>query len=85
MEAEGLLTRRRDPANRRVHLVELTDDGEAAFHRMRGAAQEFDRTLRAGIDADEIALLERLLDRMRANVAGPAGTPAEPTNPSTRD
>ena len=27
MEADGLLTRRRDPANRRVHLVELTATG----------------------------------------------------------
>ena len=29
MEAAGLLTRRRDPGNRRVHRVELTSDGEA--------------------------------------------------------
>ena len=31
MEADGLLTRRRDPANRRVHLVELTEAGDAAL------------------------------------------------------
>src|ERR1700726_4966703 len=31
MENAGLVTRRRDPANRRVHQVELTDAGEAAF------------------------------------------------------
>src|ERR1700742_2430769 len=30
MESDGLLTRRRDPGNRRVHLVELTESGEAA-------------------------------------------------------
>src|SRR6266536_2658823 len=29
MEADGLVTRRRDPDNRRVHQVELTADGEA--------------------------------------------------------
>src|SRR5439155_9723023 len=28
MEADGLLTRRRDPTNRRVHVVELTEAGE---------------------------------------------------------
>ncbi|HKF92438.1 MAG TPA: MarR family winged helix-turn-helix transcriptional regulator, partial [Acidimicrobiia bacterium] len=28
MEADGLVTRHRDPDNRRVHRVELTDDGE---------------------------------------------------------
>src|SRR3954465_10083691 len=31
MEADGLLTRRRDPANRRVHVVELTAAGESRF------------------------------------------------------
>src|ERR671926_2006974 len=41
MESAGLLTRRRDPQNRRVHLVELTDAGEALFHRLREAATGF--------------------------------------------
>ena len=31
MDASGLITRRRDPENRRVHLVELTPAGEEAF------------------------------------------------------
>lgn len=69
MENDGLVTRRRDPENRRVHLVELTDEGEAAFHRMREAAVRFDGRLRAGLGADEVAHLERLLDRLHANVA----------------
>lgn len=69
MEREGLLTRRRDPRNRRVHLVELTASGEAAFERMRGAAFEFDRRLRAGLLDGELAHLGELLDRLRANVA----------------
>ena len=34
MEASGLVTRRRDPANRRVHRVELTEAGEATFARL---------------------------------------------------
>ncbi len=69
MESDGLLTRRRDPANRRVHLVELTDSGEAAFARLRDAAVAFDRRLRHGIAADELAAFERVLDRLAANVA----------------
>jgi len=69
MEAAGLLTRRRDPANRRVHVVELTERGEAAFHRMRDAAGAFDRRLRAGLDGDEIECLSRLLARLHANVS----------------
>lgn len=73
MEAEGLVTRRRDPTNRRVHLVELTDEGEAAFHRMREVALDFDRRLHAGLDEEDTARLEWLLGRLRDNVAAPPG------------
>jgi len=68
MDEQGLITRRRDPANRRVHLVELTDAGEAAFERLRGAAGAFDKKLRAGFGDDEVAELEALLSRLAANV-----------------
>ena len=68
MDEQGLITRRRDPANRRVHLVELTDAGEAAFERLRGAAGAFDKKLRAGFSDDEVADLEALLSRLAANV-----------------
>jgi MarR family transcriptional regulator for hemolysin len=71
MEADGLLTRRRDPGNRRVHVVELTDAGEAAFVRLRDAALAFDRRLRRGIGAEELAGFEDVLTRLAANVAPP--------------
>ena len=69
MDELGLITRRRDPANRRVHLVELTEAGEAAFLRLRGAATAFDQRLRAGLSGDEVSQLEALLGRLAANVA----------------
>jgi MarR family transcriptional regulator for hemolysin len=69
MEADGLLTRRRDPENRRVHVVELTEAGDAAFARLREAAVAFDRRLRRGISAEELDALERVLDRLAANAA----------------
>ncbi len=68
MDTDGLITRRRDPANRRVHLLELTDAGEAAFTRLRNAAVGFDRHLRQGITDSEIEQLQRLLDRLAINV-----------------
>jgi MarR family transcriptional regulator, transcriptional regulator for hemolysin len=68
MDEEGLITRTRDPANRRVHLVELTEAGEAAFQRMRGAATAFDQRLRSGLSGDDVAQLEALLGRLAANV-----------------
>ena len=67
MEADGLLTRRRDPANRRVHVVELTEAGEQAFARLAAAAQSFDKRLRDGFTEDEIAVLERLLEHLQTN------------------
>ncbi len=73
MEAAGLLTRRRHPDNRRIHIVEPTEAGEAMFHRLRTAAVAFDQRLRADLSAAEIATLEQLLDRLHHNVtAGPS-------------
>ena len=69
MEAAGLLTRRRDPANRRVHLVELTPEGDRLFLKLREAAADFDQRLRAGMLAEDVARLGELLDRLRANLA----------------
>ncbi len=69
MEGDGLVTRRRDPQNRRVHVVELTADGEAAFLRMRSAAVAFDRRLRGDLSDEELARVAAVLDRLRANVA----------------
>jgi MarR family transcriptional regulator for hemolysin len=68
MEAAGLLTRRRDPANRRVHVVELTAEGDALFVRLRAAATAFDQRLRAGLSAADLERFEAVLDRLRDNV-----------------
>ena len=70
MDASGLITRRRDPENRRVHLVELTPAGEEAFFLMRQAAFAFNTRLRAGFGEEELAQFERVLDRLLGNVTG---------------
>jgi MarR family transcriptional regulator, transcriptional regulator for hemolysin len=70
MESAGLVTRRRDPANRRMHLVELTPAGDALFLRLRDAAVAFDRRLRAGFSPAQVSQLEALLTRLRDNVSG---------------
>ena len=69
MESAGLVTRRRDPGNRRVHLVELTGAGDALFHRLKDAVTAFDQRLRHGISPSDIAKAEQLLDRLRGNVS----------------
>jgi MarR family transcriptional regulator, transcriptional regulator for hemolysin len=70
MDASGLVTRTRDAANRRVHVVELTDAGEAAFVRMQRAAIAFDARLRAGLADADLDQLSGLLGRLAANVGG---------------
>src|ERR1700728_4170931 len=76
MEARGLLTRTRDAANRRVHVVALTEAGEAAFVRMRDTAMAFDAKLRAGLAEADLATLSTLLGQLAANAgAGEATSP----------
>jgi MarR family transcriptional regulator for hemolysin len=70
MDTQGLVTRARDPANRRIHVVRLTPDGEAAFLRLRDAATAFDRRLRDGLSDADLDGMARLLGRLAGNVAG---------------
>ena len=69
MEAAGLVTRRRDPENRRAQQVELTSIGEETFHSLLQHVSTFDRQLRAGFADKELAQLRGFLDRLRANAA----------------
>lgn len=69
MEADGLVTCERDPANRRVHMLTLTKKGEITFERLRAAAAAFDRRLRAGIPDADLSRLAELLDRLAINAA----------------
>lgn len=70
MDNAGLVTRTRDPANRRVNRVELTDAGEAALSRMLGAVAAFDKRLRAGVSRAQLDAAAAVLDRLQANVSG---------------
>ena len=69
MDSQGLVTRTRDPANRRVHVVELTPAGEEAFLRLAEAATAFDRRLRDGLTDTDLDGLTALLTRLASNVA----------------
>ena len=76
METRGLVTRRRDPDNHRIQVVELSDAGDAAFVRLLEATTAFDRRLRAGLPDADLESLGGLLDRLAANVA--PGDDAQP-------
>jgi MarR family transcriptional regulator for hemolysin len=74
MDADGLITRTRDAANRRIQVVTLTDKGKQAFLALRTAAVAFDTQLRTGLDDADLATLTTLLTRLSANVATPGET-----------
>ncbi len=77
LEREGLVRRERDPSNRRVQLVELTDAGEERFVQLRDAALAFDAQLRKPFTAAELETLAELLERLRTTVT-PAGDEPPP-------
>jgi MarR family transcriptional regulator for hemolysin len=71
MDADGLITRTRDAANRRIQVVTLTEKGDRAFLSLAAAATAFDAKLRTGLDEADLATLETLLTRLSGNVAAP--------------
>ncbi len=68
MESAGLVTRRRDPSNRRLHRVELTPEGDALFLKLRTAAMAFGDRLRSGFSESDVDQLEALLTRLHDNI-----------------
>lgn len=72
MERAGLLTRHRDPDNRRVHHVELTPAGEALFASLLQRVVAFDQHLRGELTDRELSQARRFLDRLATNAARPA-------------
>src|SRR6476646_205305 len=55
LEQRGLIERRRDPADRRRHLVKLTADGKRALNRLRTIAKRVEDAFLAPLDDDQRA------------------------------
>jgi len=73
LEAAGLAVRRRDPSDRRRHLVDITAEGRHSLERAeRGIASVEDEVLGA-LSPDERASLQRLL--AKAIEGAPVDTP----------
>ena len=75
MEKDGLLTRRRDPGNRRIHIIEPSAAGDALFLRLREAAMQFDQRLRHDLKKADVEQLASLLARLADNVGGSDDAP----------
>jgi DNA-binding MarR family transcriptional regulator len=72
LEADGLVHRRRDPADRRRHLVELTAAGARALGRAEQAQAMIEDEILAPLSARERGTLHELLSRVLANADQPA-------------
>jgi DNA-binding MarR family transcriptional regulator len=61
LEAVGFVARRRDPEDRRRHIVELTDTGRTAFRRGEQAREAVEDEVLGALSAHERETLRRLL------------------------
>jgi DNA-binding MarR family transcriptional regulator len=65
LEADGFVARTRDPADRRRHVVTLTDAGRRQLERAAEAQREAEDALFAGLSADQRHQLRDLLIALR--------------------
>jgi DNA-binding MarR family transcriptional regulator len=61
LETADFASRRRDPEDRRRHIVELTDNGRAALRRAERARETVEDDVLGALDDDERQTLRRLL------------------------
>jgi len=61
LEEAGWTERRRDSADRRRHVVDLTEAGHTALDRARAAQRSLEDEMLAGLDGDEREQLRALL------------------------
>ena len=64
LEDRGLVERRRDPADRRRHIVRLTPAGKRALAKLRALARQLDDDFLASLDEDERVQLHALVLRL---------------------
>ena len=66
MEDMGYVERRRDPADRRRHVVDITDEGRKALERAERVQEEIGDELLSALSDDERSTLQSLLSRVVA-------------------
>ena len=66
LETLGFAERQRDPADRRRHIVVMTDKGRAAFKRGEKAREQVEDEVLGALDAEERDALRQLLAKALA-------------------
>jgi DNA-binding MarR family transcriptional regulator len=74
LESAGYVERRRDPADRRRHIVEITAAGRKAMASAERAMESLEDDVLGALEPDEREVLRKLL--ARAIASEPAGQPA---------
>jgi DNA-binding MarR family transcriptional regulator len=74
LESAGLVERRRDPVDRRRHIVEMTTPGRRALERAERAQESIEEDVLGSLSIEQRAMLRELLHR--ALEGTPAETPA---------
>lgn len=77
LEEAGLLLRTRDAADRRRHIVSITEQGSRTLEAVRGALAETEDELLDVLDASERAVLHDMLLRISASFVSDCAMPAE--------
>jgi DNA-binding MarR family transcriptional regulator len=72
-EANGWVERRRDPTDRRRHIVVLTDAGVEALKRAEEAIEDVEDQVLGPLNAEERATLRRLLQKAAGGDVQAAG------------
>jgi DNA-binding MarR family transcriptional regulator len=67
LEHKGFVERRRDPGDRRVHLLHVTKAGEKVMQRLHNAGQQSEETLLGSLSGAERNKLHELLARVAAD------------------
>jgi len=78
LEAEGFAVRRRDPQDRRRHIVEITPVGRRALARAEKVMEPEEAAVLAALSVDERAALRQLLVRALGGFEDAAAADAEP-------
>jgi len=78
LEAAGFSIRKRDPQDRRRHLVELTPSGRVAVERAEKARESLEDEILADFSAEERVTLKRLLSRVLDSLLQATAEPVKP-------